>query len=105
MRSKRQELLMLALVLIAWVVGPAYAETSKHGGKQDLKGSSTGSGTHQGEGGSMSSRQGGNTGPQSGRNADSGSAAGAVRDPSTAEPPADREGDKMSDDKGKAKKK
>lgn len=53
----------------------------------------------------MSGRQGGNSGSQSGRNADSGSATGAVRDPSTAEPPADRGEDKRIDDKGKAKKK
>ncbi len=49
----------------------------------------------------MSGQQGGNTGSQSGRNADSGSATGAVRDPSTAEPAGDRGGDKMNDDKGK----
>jgi len=96
---------LLLSVLIAIFAGLAYAETSKSGGKQDMKGSSTGSGTHQGEGGSMSGQQGGNTGSKSGRNADSGSATGAVRDPSTAEPAGDRGGNKMSDDKGKAKKK
>jgi hypothetical protein len=51
---------------------------------------STGPGVHQGEDGSMSTKQGGNTGPTTGRNEDSGSATGAVRDPTKAEPPHDK---------------
>lgn len=51
---------------------------------------STGPGVIQEEDGSMSTRQGGNTGPSTGRNEDSGSATGAVRDPSKAEPPRDK---------------
>jgi hypothetical protein len=51
---------------------------------------STGPGVHQGDDGSMSTKQGGNTGPTTGRNEDSGSATGAVRDPSKAEPPHDK---------------
>lgn len=47
---------------------------------------STGPGVHQREDGSMSTRQGGNSGPTTGRNEHSGSATGAVRDPSKAEP-------------------
>lgn len=48
---------------------------------------STGPGVMQGEDGSMSTKQGGNTGPTTGRNEHSGSATGTVRDPSKAEPP------------------
>jgi hypothetical protein len=51
---------------------------------------STGPGVIQGEDGSMSTKRGGNTGPTTGRNEDSGSATGAVRDPSKAEPPHDK---------------
>lgn len=51
---------------------------------------STGTGVIQGEDGSMSTKQGGNTGPTTGRNEHSGSATGAVRDPSKAEPPHDK---------------
>jgi hypothetical protein len=47
---------------------------------------STGTGITQGEDGSMSTQRGGNTGPTTGRNEDSGSATGAVRDPSQSEP-------------------
>ena len=50
---------------------------------------STGTGVIQGEDGSMSTKRGGNTGPTTGRNEHSGSATGAVRDPSKAEPPRD----------------
>jgi hypothetical protein len=66
----RSKGLLLLSVLIACVAGLAYAETTKSRGKQDMKGSSTGSGTHQSEGGSMSGQQGGNTGTQRGRNAE-----------------------------------
>jgi hypothetical protein len=52
---------------------------------------STGTGVIQGEDGSMSTKRGGNTGPTTGRNEHSGSATGAVRDPSKAEPPHDEE--------------
>lgn len=51
---------------------------------------STGTGVTQGEDGSMSTKQGGNTGPTTGRNDQSGSGTGAVRDPSQAEPPRDK---------------
>lgn len=51
---------------------------------------SIGPGVHQGEDGTMSTRQGGNTGPTTGRNEHSGSATGAVRDLSQAEPPHDK---------------
>jgi hypothetical protein len=50
---------------------------------------STGAGFIQGEDASMSTKRGGNTGPTTGRNERSGSATGAVRDPSEAEPPRD----------------
>ena len=51
---------------------------------------STGTGTHQGEDASMSTKRGGNTSPNTGRNEHSGSATGAVRDPKNSEPEADR---------------
>ena len=51
---------------------------------------STGTGTVQGEDGSMSTKRGGNTGPTTGRNEDSGSATGEKRDPSQAEPAHDK---------------
>jgi hypothetical protein len=51
---------------------------------------STGTGVVQAEDGSMSTKQGGNTGPTTGRNEHSGSATGAVRDPSKAEPSHDK---------------
>jgi hypothetical protein len=51
---------------------------------------STGTGVTQGEDGSMSTKRGGNTGPTTGRNEHSGSATGAVREPSKAEPPHDK---------------
>lgn len=51
---------------------------------------STGTGVVQGEDGSMSTQQGGTTGPTTGRNEHSGSATGVVRDPSKAEPPHDK---------------
>ena len=47
---------------------------------------STGTGTSQGQDGSMTTQQGGNTGPTTGRNEQSGSATGAVRHPSQSEP-------------------
>jgi hypothetical protein len=47
---------------------------------------STGPGVTQGEDSSMATKRGGNTGPTTGRNEHSGSATGAVRDPSKAEP-------------------
>ena len=46
----------------------------------------TGTGTVQGESGSMNSPHGGNTGPTTGRPADSGSATGKVREPKQPEP-------------------
>lgn len=52
----------------------------------DPRQQSTGPGVIQGEDGSMSTKQGGNTGPTAGPNQHSGSATGAVRDPSQAEP-------------------
>ena len=58
--------------------GPVWSEESS---------TSTGTGVVQGEDGSMSTKQGGNTGPTTGRNEHSGSATGVVRDPSRAEPP------------------
>lgn len=48
---------------------------------------STGPGVMQGEDGSMSTKQEGNTGSTTGRNEQSGSATGTVRDPTKAEPP------------------
>lgn len=51
---------------------------------------SSGTGVMQGEDGSMSTKQGGNTGPTTGRNEHSGSATGTVRDPSKAEPSQDK---------------
>jgi hypothetical protein len=51
---------------------------------------STGTGTHQGEDASISTKRGGNTSPNTGRNEHSGSATGAVRDPKNPEPEADR---------------
>jgi hypothetical protein len=53
---------------------------------------SGGTGVAQGEDGSMSTKQGGNTGPMTGRNEHSGSATGAVRDPSKSEPPHGKHG-------------
>lgn len=50
---------------------------------------STGTGTHQGEDASISTKRGGNTGPNTGRNEDSGSATGVVRDPKNPEPETD----------------
>lgn len=47
---------------------------------------STGTGTIQGEDGSMATKRGGNTGPTTGRNEHSGSGTGAVRDPAKSEP-------------------
>ena len=52
---------------------------------------SGGTGTHQGEDASMSTKRGGNTGPHTGRNEHSGSATGAVRDPKQSEPAADKD--------------
>lgn len=51
---------------------------------------STGTGTQQGEDSSMSTKRGGNTSPNTGRNEHSGSATGAVRDPKNSEPDADK---------------
>ena len=51
---------------------------------------STGTGTHQGEDSSMSTKRGGNTSANTGRNEHSGSATGAVRDPKNSEPEADK---------------
>jgi hypothetical protein len=51
---------------------------------------STGTGTQQGEDASISTKRGGNTSPQTGRNEHSGSATGAVRDPKNPEPEADK---------------
>jgi hypothetical protein len=96
---------LLLSVLIASFAGLAYAERSKSGGKQDMKGPSMGSDAHQGEEGSMPDQQGDRAGSQSGGNADSGSATGAVRDPSMAGPARDRGGDRTSHDKGKVEKK
>ena len=47
---------------------------------------STGTGTVQGKDGSMTTQQGGFTGPTTGRNEHSGSATGGVRDPKHSEP-------------------
>lgn len=52
---------------------------------------STGTGTAQGNDGSMTTQRGGNSGPTTGRNEHSGSATGAVRDPKQAEPKKDRD--------------
>ena len=51
---------------------------------------STGTGTVQGEDGSMSTKRGGNTGPTTGRNEHSGSGTGAARNPSHSEPDQDK---------------
>ena len=51
---------------------------------------STGTGTQQGEDASMSTKRGGNTSPNTGRNEHSGSATGVVRDPKNSEPEADK---------------
>lgn len=68
------------MVLSLVTVGPAWSLNSPQ---------STGPGVSQGEDGSMSTKQGGNTGTTTGRNEDSGSATGKVREPSQAEPPRD----------------
>ncbi len=52
---------------------------------------STGTGTTQGKDGSMTTQQGGSTGPTTGRNEHSGSATGAVRDPKHSEPDKDKD--------------
>jgi hypothetical protein len=70
---------MLALGLGAATASLSYEPTQ-----------STGTGTHQGEDASMSTKRGGNTGPGTGRNEHSGSATGASRDPKQAEPDADK---------------
>lgn len=59
----------------------------------DPRQQSTGPGVMQGENGSMSTTQGGNTGSTTGRNEHSGSATGVVRDPSKAEPPSGKHPD------------
>jgi hypothetical protein len=51
---------------------------------------STGTGTHQGDDASMSTKRGGNTSPNTGRNEHSGSATGEARDPKNPEPEGDR---------------
>jgi hypothetical protein len=60
-------LIMFSLI----TTGPAWSLNSSQ---------STGPGVTQGEDGSMSTKQGGNTGPTTGRNEHSGSATGKVRD-------------------------
>ncbi len=72
-------LLTMALATIA----PASAYDPKQ---------STGPGTVQGKDGSITTPRGGNTGEHTGRNDQSGSGTGAVRDPHQAEPPAARDG-------------
>lgn len=69
---------MVALGLASPAVSLAYEPTQ-----------STGTGTHQGEDASISTKRGGNTGPNTGRNEDSGSATGVVRDPKNPEPETD----------------
>lgn len=59
---------------------------------------STGTGTVQGKDGSMTTQRGGNTGPNTGRNEDSGSATGAVRNPNQPEP--DQEKNRDSSQRG-----
>ena len=70
-------LIILSLV----TAGPAWSLDSPQ---------STGTGVTQGEDGSMSTKQGGNTGSTTGRNEDSGSATGKVREPSQVEHPRDQ---------------
>ncbi len=83
-QNRRETCLMFGAGLFALglaIAGPAWSLDPTQ---------STGPGVHQGEDGSMSTKQGGNTGPTTGRNEHSGSATGAVRDPSKAEPPHDK---------------
>lgn len=70
--------------MLALGLGPATASWSYEPTQ------STGTGTHQGEDASMSTKRGGNTGPGTGRNEHSGSATGAERDPKQPEPDADK---------------
>lgn len=70
------------LLTLGLAVGPVWSLDSTQ---------STGTGVIQGEDGSMATKRGGNTGPTTGRNEHSGSATGAVRDPSQAEPPHDKD--------------
>lgn len=53
---------------------------------------STGTGTVQGKDGSITTPRGGNTGEHTGRNDQSGSGTGAVRDPHQSEPASARDG-------------
>ena len=74
---------------IATIVTLAYAGLSPSFGYDPTQ--STGTGTVQGKDGSMTTQQGGSTGPTTGRNEHSGSATGAVRDPKYSEPEKDKD--------------
>ncbi len=74
---------------IATIVTFAYAGLSPSFGYDPTQ--STGTGTVQGKDGSMTTQQGGSTGPTTGRNEHTGSATGAVRDPKYSEPEKDKD--------------
>jgi hypothetical protein len=82
MRQRRQGALLIlgvgGLLVFGLATGtPVLADDSSK---------STGTGTVQGEKGKTSTQRGGNTGPTTGRNSESGSATGKVRDPHQSEP-------------------
>lgn len=83
-RSSGPRLSLAVVSMVALGLGTATASFSYEPTQ------STGTGTHQGEDTSMTTKRGGNTSPNTGRNEHSGSATGAVRDPKNSEPEADK---------------